>query len=62
MSSAHEYEAGAGKTPPEPPSRDEAFGPEVEAYEDEGSMILFESANPLAWVEAAQTVSLDDVA
>ncbi|GAB3414173.1 hypothetical protein GCM10027435_08760 [Haloparvum alkalitolerans] len=34
----------------------------VEAYEDDGSVVLFEAENPLAWVEATRTVALRDAA
>ncbi len=33
---------------------------EVEVYEDDGNVVLFDAANPLAWVEANRTVSLAD--
>lgn len=36
--------------------------PEVEAYEDGGSVVLFDARNPLAWLEASWTVSLHDAA
>ncbi|WP_418281349.1 DUF7331 family protein [Halorubrum sp. DTA98] len=35
---------------------------EVEVYEDGGSVVLFDAANPLAWVEASRTVRLTDAA
>lgn len=31
---------------------------EVEAYRDGGSVVLFDSGNPLAWVEASRSISL----
>ncbi|GAB3702573.1 DUF7331 family protein [Halorubrum pallidum] len=34
---------------------------EVEVYEDDGNVVLFDAANPLAWVEASRTVRLADV-
>jgi len=35
---------------------------EVEAYEDDGTVVFFDAANPLAWVEAraSRTVRLAD--
>ncbi|ACM55783.1 DUF7331 family protein [Halorubrum lacusprofundi] len=33
---------------------------EVEVYEDGGNVVLFDAANPLAWVEASRTVRLAD--
>jgi hypothetical protein len=33
---------------------------EVEVYEDDGNVVLFDAANPLAWVEANRTVRLAD--
>jgi hypothetical protein len=38
----------------------DADGAEVEVYEDDGSVVLFDAANPLAWVEASRTVRLAD--
>ncbi len=35
---------------------------EVEAYEDDGNVVLFDAENPLAWVEASRTVRLADAA
>ncbi|WP_179234034.1 DUF7331 family protein [Halorubrum halodurans] len=35
---------------------------EVEVYEDDGNVVLFEAENPLAWVEASRTVRLADAA
>ncbi|SDY27947.1 DUF7331 family protein [Halopenitus persicus] len=35
---------------------------DVEAYEDGGNVVLFDPDNPLAWVEASNTVRLRDVA
>ncbi|MFC6752550.1 DUF7331 family protein [Halorubrum tibetense] len=35
---------------------------EVEAYEDDGNVVLFDAKNPLAWVEASRTVRLADAA
>lgn len=40
----------------------EAADAEVEAYEDDGSVVIFDAANPLAWVEASRTVRLSDAA
>ena len=35
---------------------------EVELYEDDGNVVLFDAMNPLAWVEASRTVRLTDAA
>jgi len=35
---------------------------EVEVYEDDGNVVLFDAGNPLAWVEASRTVRLSDAA
>jgi len=40
----------------------DAVGAEVEVYEDDGNVVLFDAANPLAWVEASRTVRLVDAA
>ena len=42
-----------------PVDRDEVDA-EVEVYEDDGNVVLFDAANPLAWVEASRTVRLAD--
>jgi hypothetical protein len=42
-----------------PDGRD-AVDTEVEVYEDDGNVVLFDAANPLAWVEASRTVRLAD--
>ncbi|QLG63144.1 DUF7331 family protein [Halorarum salinum] len=34
----------------------------VEAYEDDGQVVLYDAANPLAWVEASLAVSLKELA
>ena len=34
--------------------------PTVEAYEDDGAVVLFDAENPLAWVETTRAVSLSD--
>ena len=34
----------------------------VEAYEDDGRVVLYDAANPLAWVEATLAVSLRELA
>lgn len=34
----------------------------VEAYEDDGQVVLYDAANPLAWVEASLAVSLRELA
>jgi len=38
----------------------DAVDAEVEAYEDDGNVVFFDAANPLAWVEASRTVRLAD--
>ncbi|WP_201740092.1 DUF7331 family protein [Salinigranum halophilum] len=35
---------------------------DVETYEVDGGVVFFDAENPLAWVEAATTVRLTDVA
>ncbi|QKG92375.1 MULTISPECIES: hypothetical protein [Halorubrum] len=42
------------------PADSDAVDAEVEAYEDDGNVVLFDAANPLAWVEASRTVRLAD--
>ena len=42
------------------PAGRDAVDAEVEAYEDGGNVVLFDAANPLAWVEASRTVRLAD--
>ncbi|WP_176697300.1 hypothetical protein [Halorubrum sp. SD626R] len=42
------------------PAGRDAVDAEVEAYEDDGNVVLFDAANPLAWVEASRTVRLAD--
>jgi hypothetical protein len=32
----------------------------IEAYEDDGRVVLFDAENPLAWVEASWAVTLAD--
>lgn len=32
----------------------------VEAYEDDGSVVLFDAENPLAWVETTRAVPLNE--
>jgi hypothetical protein len=34
----------------------------VEAYEDDGSVVLFDADNPLAWVETTDAVRLSEAA
>lgn len=34
--------------------------PEVEAYEDDGNVVLFDAGNPLAWLEASRAVALNE--
>jgi len=42
----------------------QAAAAEVEAYEDDGNVdgnvVFFDTTNPLAWVEATQTIPLAD--
>ncbi|MGM0718778.1 MAG: DUF7331 family protein [Halobacteriota archaeon] len=40
----------------------DAVDADVEVYEDDGNVVLFEAENPLAWVEASRTVRLADAA
>ena len=42
------------------PAGSDAVDAEVEAYEDDGNVVIFDAANHLAWVEASQTVRLAD--
>ena len=42
------------------PADPDAVDAEVEAYEDDGNVVLFDATNPLAWVEATRTVRLAD--
>ncbi|MFC7186844.1 DUF7331 family protein [Halorubrum yunnanense] len=42
------------------PAGRDAVDAEVEVYEDDGNVVLFDAANPLAWVEASRTVRLAD--
>ncbi|WP_199240815.1 MULTISPECIES: hypothetical protein [unclassified Halorubrum] len=42
------------------PDDSDAVDAEVEAYEDDGNVVLFDATNPLAWVEASRTVRLAD--
>ncbi|ELZ50274.1 MULTISPECIES: DUF7331 family protein [Halorubrum] len=42
------------------PADSDAVDAEVEAYEDDGNVVLFDATNPLAWVEASRTVRLAD--
>lgn len=62
MSSTHGHDGDASsrESAIRPQSRTEASGLQVEAYEDEGQMVLFDSENPLAWVEASRAISLTD--
>lgn len=34
----------------------------IEAYEDDGSVVLFDADNPLAWVETTDAVRLSEAA
>ncbi|CDK39593.1 hypothetical protein DM2_3022 [Halorubrum sp. DM2] len=38
----------------------DAVDDEVEVYEDDGNVVIFDATNPLAWVEASRTVRLAD--
>ena len=38
----------------------QAAAAEVEAYEDDGNVVFFDTSNPLAWVESTQTIALAD--
>ena len=42
------------------PADSDAVDDEVEVYEDDGNVVLFDATNPLAWVEASRTVRLAD--
>ncbi|MDB2224595.1 hypothetical protein PN419_10065 [Halorubrum ezzemoulense] len=42
------------------PADSDAVDAEVEVYEDDGNVVLFDATNPLAWVEASRTVRLAD--
>ena len=42
------------------PTDPDAVDAEVEVYEDDGNVVLFDATNPLAWVEASRTVRLAD--
>ena len=42
------------------PADSDAVDAEVEVYEDDGNVVLFDADNPLAWVEASRTVRLAD--
>jgi len=42
------------------PVDSDAVDDAVEAYEDDGNVVLFDATNPLAWVEASRTVRLAD--
>ena len=42
------------------PADPDAVDDEVEVYEDDGNVVLFDATNPLAWVEASRTVRLAD--
>lgn len=42
------------------PAGRDAVDAEVEVYEDDGNVVLFDAANPLAWVEASRTIRLAD--
>ena len=33
----------------------------IEMYEDDGRVVLFDSENPLAWLEASRTVALSEL-
>jgi hypothetical protein len=55
MSSDPRSESQAGR-----PADSDAVDDEVEVYEDDGNVVLFDATNPLAWVEASRTVRLAD--
>ncbi|WP_166377304.1 hypothetical protein [Halorubrum sp. BOL3-1] len=42
------------------PADSDAVDDEVEVYEDDGNVVIFDATNPLAWVEASRTVRLTD--
>ena len=42
------------------PADHDPIDAEVEVYEDDGNVVLFDAANPLAWVEATRTIRLTD--
>jgi hypothetical protein len=42
------------------PAGSDSVDAEVESYEDDGNVVIFDAANPLAWVEASRTVRLAD--
>ncbi len=44
------------------PDDGDADDVEVELYEDDGNVVIFDAANPLAWVEASRTIWLSDAA
>lgn len=55
MSSDPRSETGVSRS-----AGSDAVDAEVEVYEDDGNVVLFEATNPLAWVEASRTVRLAD--
>ena len=55
MSSDPPSDSGRSRT-----AERDADDAEVEVYEDDGNVVLFDAANPLAWVEANRTVRLTD--
>lgn len=45
------------------PSREAGWpddGTPVEAYETDGVVVLYDSGNPLAWIESTRTVRVDE--
>jgi len=36
--------------------------PSTERYETEDAVVLYDADNPLAWIQASETVTLDDAA
>ncbi|ELZ58661.1 MULTISPECIES: DUF7331 family protein [Halorubrum] len=42
------------------PADSDTVDDEVEVYEDDGNVVIFDATNPLAWVEASRTVRLAD--
>lgn len=57
MPDHHADSAGPEASRDDPPTRDEGT---VEAYEADGSVVLYDAEQPLAWIEAAAAVPLAD--
>ena len=47
---------------PDPPSPVPAADGDVEAYETGDGVVLYDAANPLAWIECRTPIRLDDAA